>query len=95
MKLAADGMGPGAVGVSTANNAVISTDMKRKRGMTQVAADITPSDMASHHLWQEPSSTDTTIKDWRQKRQAERFQFHRNIGLFEWEAEKVIRAGGH
>jgi len=91
LRLAADGLGPGAIGVSTPGSGVTSPSMRRTRGRTQVEADASPSDLASHHLYRDPSATDTTILDWRAKRQMEK-QLHRNMDPFEWDAEKVIRA---
>lgn len=68
LQASAMGMGPGAIGTSAP--------------VRHVEADASPSDLASHHTWQEPSSTDVTIKNWRAKRQIEK-QMGRNLELFE------------
>lgn len=88
----ADGLGPGAVGVSTPAQGGVSPSMKKRRGLSQVAADASPSDLASHHTWVEPSSTDTTILNWREKRQLERRK-GRNMDPFEADAELIMEAG--
>jgi hypothetical protein len=89
LKMAADGMGPGAIGVSTPATGVISPDMRKKQGKTQVEADASPSDLASHHTWKEPSATDVTIRLFRKKRQREA-ELHRNMEVMEWEGDRAI-----
>lgn len=88
---ASQGVGSGAIGVSTPAEGVISPSMKQRKGMTQVAADASPSDLASHHLWQEPSSTDVTMKAWDAKRALEK-QKGRNVDPFEGDAELLMMA---
>jgi hypothetical protein len=87
----ADSLGPGAVGVSTPAQGVVSPSMRKRRGLTQVAADASPSDLASHHTWLEPSSTDTTILHWRAKRELEKRK-GRNLDPFEADAELEMEA---
>jgi hypothetical protein len=82
----ADGLGPGAIGVSTPNGGVISPDMKKRKGLTQIASDASPSDLSSQHLWEEPSATDVTIRKWRDKRRLEKVK-GRNVDPFEGDAE--------
>ena len=88
---ASDGLGPGAIGVSTPGTGVISPSMKKRKGMTQVAADASPSDLASHHTWLESSSTDTTIRKWDAKRALEK-EKGRNMDPFESAAELLMAA---
>jgi len=76
IKFSADFMGPGAISSSPRNNAV---DTKSK-----IQADASPSDLAYHHLWKEPSSTDQTQIDWNDKRQVEGY-LARNMDPFEWQ----------
>jgi hypothetical protein len=83
---ASDGLGPGSIGVSTPQMGVTSPDMKRRHGLTQVAADSSASDLAQHHTWQEPSSTDTTIMKWNAKRALEK-NMGRSVDPFEGDAE--------
>jgi hypothetical protein len=47
-----------------------------------VAADASPSDLASHHTWQDPSASDVTIRNWRNKRQTEK-TIRRNMDPFD------------
>lgn len=54
-----------------------------------LSADASPSDLASHHLWQEPSSTDVTIQNWRAKRQLEK-KMGRNLDPFEADYERQM-----
>lgn len=89
LHLSSDGMGPGAVGVSVPNGGVISPSMKKMGGLTQVAADASPSDLASHHLWREPSSTDTTIRNWRAQRVMEK-RLGRGMDPFETQANFMM-----
>jgi hypothetical protein len=66
--------------------------MKKMKGRTRVTlgkhisehikADASASDLASHHTWQEPSASDVTIRNWRNKRQIEKGK-HRNLEAFE------------
>lgn len=58
--------GPGgdAVGVKTPGTGVVSPSMRQYKGLTQVEADASPSDLATHHSYQEPSASDITIKNW-------------------------------
>lgn len=86
---ASDGLGPGSIGVSTPHMGVISPDMKKRGGLTQVAADSSSTDLAQHHTWEEPSSTDTSILRWRTKRALEH-QLGRNADPFEADAEIFI-----
>lgn len=103
IQFSADFMSPGAAQApSFRHHGVISRHMKKLKGLTRhtighhtsehIKADASPSDMASHHLWQEPSSTDVTINQWRSKRVLEK-QMRRNMDPFEADAERVIRAG--
>lgn len=55
-----------------------------------IAADASPSDLASHHLWQEPSSTDADILNWRAKRLREKM-LRRNMDPFEIGASVTSR----
>jgi len=81
----ADFLAPGAALAPVARNNAVDTKKK-------LEADASPSDLASHHLWSEPSSTDVTIRRWGQKRKLEK-QLHRNMDPFEADAERSIRAG--
>lgn len=60
--------------------------MGKKKMFSEVDADASPSDLASHHLWQEPSSTDVTAQQWEAKRQMEK-RMGRNMDPFESQAE--------
>jgi hypothetical protein len=91
--LSADGLGPGAVGVSTTRGAVVEPAMKPMQGKTQVSAENEPSDLANHHLWLEPSATDVTISTWRDKRREE-MRRGRNMDPFEYQAETYIQGSG-
>ncbi len=84
------GMGPGSIAVPVYQGGVISPDMRRRKGMTQIASDASPSDLAQHHTWQEPSSTDVTVRQWERKRALEK-QMGRNLDPFESDAELLIR----
>lgn len=79
MRFSADFMGPGAIAPVTRNNAVST----KKR----LEADASPSDLALHHSWQEPSSTDQTQIEWRDQRQVERY-LGRSMDPFEWQGVK-------
>lgn len=89
-------MGHGDVGVKTRHHGVVSPHMKKFGGRTRFApsrhhveADASPSDLASHHLWEEPSATDTTAREWLDKRVMEK-QRGRNMDPFEYQAEKEM-----
>ena len=55
-----------------------------------IAADASPSDLASHHVWQEPSASDTIILSWRNKRMREKM-LRRNMDPFEIGASVTSR----
>lgn len=95
LKFSADGFGPGAALTSvTRHHAVVTRPMHKMKGRTRVGfkhrtfrpehlhADASPSDLASHHLFEEPSSTDVTIRNWRSKRVLES-GMRRNMDPFE------------
>ena len=80
----ADMLGPGAALAPNPRNNAIT--MKKS-----VAADSSSSDLASHHLWTEPSATDVRTRDWRAKRELEK-KAGRNIDPYEWQAQQELHA---
>lgn len=83
IKFSADFMSPGAALAPTARNNAVETKKK-------LEADASPSDLASHHTWQEPSASDVTIKNWQRKRVVERIK-GRNLDPFEMMAARPFR----
>lgn len=73
LRFSADYMGPGAA---------LTSVVRQKK----LEADASPSDLASHHLYEEPSSTDDTIRRWRSKRVQEK-ALRRNKDPFELGAQ--------
>jgi len=102
LKFSADLMGPGAAHVATPrHNGVVTSHMKKLKGRTRpvfrssehIRADASPSDLASHHLYEEPSSTDVTIQQWRNKRVLEKAR-RRNMDPFEIGAQQERKVTG-
>ena len=93
----ADMLGPGAAHVSSPRHAgVITHHMRKMGGKTRpsfkrmpehIRADASPSDLASHHSYEEPSATDVTIQRWWLKRAQEKVK-GRNMEPFEIGAQK-------
>lgn len=77
LRLSADNMAPGAV-----ESYGVRMMRKLRKRRTPIAADASPSDLASHHTWQEPSASDVTIRKWQRKRQLEKAK-GRNLDPFE------------
>lgn len=80
----ADMLGPGVALAPNPRNKAIT--IKKS-----VAADSSSSDLASHHTWTEPSATDVTIRNWRNKRALEK-RARRNIDPYEWQAKTELHA---
>jgi hypothetical protein len=102
IKFAADFLSPGAAHAPTArHHGVVSKNMKKMKGKTRqslalspgLRADASPSDLASHHTWQEPSASDSTIKNWRAKRVLEK-TLGRNLDPFAEGARMEASADG-
>jgi hypothetical protein len=88
IKFSADFLSPGAAHApSVRHHGVVSRHMKKMKLRTRpsisdhIKADASPSDLASHHTWQEPSASDLTIKNWRNKRRIEK-TIRRNLDPF-------------
>ncbi len=75
MKFSADSLGSGAV---------LTTQIKPKSVRT-LESDASPSDVAHHHSFLEPSATDTLQREWEDQRQVER-RIGRSMDPFEWKA---------
>lgn len=93
MASSADFMGPGAIHLPAHHGAVISKHMKKMKLRTRIAADSSSSDFNRTHLWEEPSSTDITARNWRTKRDYEKTK-GRNADPFEDQAELHAAAAG-
>lgn len=97
IKFSADYLSPGAAHAPVVRHQAVSTHLKKVKVKTRPAlalapglrADASPSDMASHKTWQEPSTSDVTIKNWRAKRLVEKIK-RRNLDPF----EEVLAATG-
>src|SRR5258706_7223042 len=92
IKFASDFMSPGAAHAPSARHRAVGSPgarrMKKLKQRTSLAlsprltADASSSDLASHHIWQEPSASELTIRNWRSKRIIERTK-RRNLDPFE------------
>lgn len=89
IKLSADFMSPGATHAPTVRprgvTKLTSRTTKTRRALSLspgLSADSSSSDLASHHTWKEPSASDLTIRNWRNKRILER-KARRNLDPFE------------
>lgn len=80
IKFSADFISPGA-----AHAPIVRHQAVKKRHSLALApglrADASPSDLASHYTWQEPSASDAAIRNWRTKRAVEKVR--RNLDPFE------------